>query len=261
LKRRWRKGLRFIRITALVNDTIGTLVSKSYADRSCDAGVILGTGTNACYPEKISNIARNKNPGRDGEMIINIEWGNFAGLAQTPYDVELDKCSRNPGFQFLEKMVSGMYLGALASKMLADMGLRGVSEFFRGGHELKTEDMSRIAGNDFRALAESGLEHIGPDERKTLQNICGLTARRSARLAGAAIAAVIPWMDPQLLREHLVGIDGSLFELYPRYRENICGVFDDIFGAKARGIRLELAKDGSGIGAAITAAIAEQTGQ
>ena len=51
-----RKHIDFIRVTALANDTVGTLVAGSYMDPACDLGVIMGTGTNACYREKRSNI-------------------------------------------------------------------------------------------------------------------------------------------------------------------------------------------------------------
>jgi hexokinase len=46
-----RKGIRNIKISALVNDTVGTLVAKAYEEPDCDIGVIIGTGSNACYPE------------------------------------------------------------------------------------------------------------------------------------------------------------------------------------------------------------------
>jgi len=47
-----RQGVSNIRLAALVNDTVGTLVSRSYNDPNCDIGIILGTGTNACYRKK-----------------------------------------------------------------------------------------------------------------------------------------------------------------------------------------------------------------
>lgn len=251
-----QKGLQSIRIAALVNDTVGTLVAKCYSERLCDMGVILGTGTNACYPEQIANIAKNKNLGENGEMIVNMEWGNFARLKQTPYDIELDKYSPNPGFHFLEKMTSGMFLGALTSRIVSQMELKELSAAFRNGQLLKTEHMSLIAGGNFDMLPELGLNAVSAHDKEVLKNVCRIVAHRSARLAGMAIAAVITWMDPKLEREHLAGIDGSLFELYPGYKEDITGVFHDILGENASKIRLEMAKDGSGIGAAIIAAIA-----
>ena len=45
-----RKGLA-VRLTALVNDTVGTLLACAYGDTAARMGVILGTGTNAAYRE------------------------------------------------------------------------------------------------------------------------------------------------------------------------------------------------------------------
>jgi len=45
-----RKGLDVV-LEALVNDTVGTLMARAYSDPKCRVGVILGTGTNACYRE------------------------------------------------------------------------------------------------------------------------------------------------------------------------------------------------------------------
>ena len=79
-----RQGLGNIKVAALMNDTVGTLVSKSYEDPSCDVGVIIGTGTNACYEEDIANITKWRGPAAPGgRMIINIEWGNFDKFEKT----------------------------------------------------------------------------------------------------------------------------------------------------------------------------------
>jgi hexokinase len=40
----------------LINDTVGTLMSTAYYDRKTAIGLILGTGTNACYFENIDRI-------------------------------------------------------------------------------------------------------------------------------------------------------------------------------------------------------------
>ena len=39
----------------MLNDTVGTLMACAFKDNRCQIGVIVGTGTNACYMEKISN--------------------------------------------------------------------------------------------------------------------------------------------------------------------------------------------------------------
>jgi hexokinase len=65
-----------VHVSALVNDTVGTLMAKAYTEPRCRIGVILGTGTNGAYVERTAAIP--KWPGsRDGFMVINMEWGGF----------------------------------------------------------------------------------------------------------------------------------------------------------------------------------------
>ncbi|HOJ42939.1 MAG TPA: hypothetical protein PK800_02355, partial [Syntrophorhabdaceae bacterium] len=120
-----RKGLESLKLVALVNDTVGTLVTKSYANPLCDLGVILGTGTNAAYPERIDRIKKYKGPWDSDEMIINIEWGGFDRIKRTIYDEKLDRDSENPGNQRMEKMVSGRYLGEIARLIIKEAFNKG----------------------------------------------------------------------------------------------------------------------------------------
>ena len=54
-----------------VNDTIGTLAGGRYHDKDVVAGVILGTGTNAAYIERIEAIPKwQGTPPKSGEMVI-----------------------------------------------------------------------------------------------------------------------------------------------------------------------------------------------
>uniref|UniRef100_A0A8C5RD91 Phosphotransferase n=1 Tax=Laticauda laticaudata TaxID=8630 RepID=A0A8C5RD91_LATLA len=64
-----------IEVLALVNDTVGTMMTCGYDDQRCEVGVIIGTGTNACYMEDMSNIDLVE--GDEGRMCINTEWGNL----------------------------------------------------------------------------------------------------------------------------------------------------------------------------------------
>ena len=77
------------RVAALINDQVGTLAGGCYVDADTKIGVILGTGTNACYVEHSSNIAalaKNKGQGRERRphMAINTEWGNY-DAPSSPY--------------------------------------------------------------------------------------------------------------------------------------------------------------------------------
>jgi len=259
-----RKEMGFIHVAALANDTVGTLVAKSYSDPSCDMGVILGTGTNACYPEKVARILKCPELGPSGEMIVNIEWGGFSKLKTNIYDQDLDCASHNTGKQQLEKMVSGMYLGEIARQVIVEMmtlGLlfRGTSlSAFSREYMLHTEHLSLIAqGSDF--FADFGLRDVSAVDRKTIRELCRIVSTRSAKIAGAAIAAVVAWMDANIESNHAIAIDGTLFEKYPGYREQIIRTLYELFGERAKRIKLELVRDGSGIGSAIIGAVAAST--
>ena len=76
------------RVAALINDSVGTLAGGCYVDADTKIGVILGTGTNACYVEHSSAIAALANNNGHGQrrphMAINTEWGNY-DASSTPY--------------------------------------------------------------------------------------------------------------------------------------------------------------------------------
>lgn len=88
---------------ALVNDTVGTLVAGAYSDQNTRIGLILGTGSNACYLEKTRNIKTlsSQELQECEEMVVNMEWGAFGSngcldFIRTVYDYEIDQCSLNP---------------------------------------------------------------------------------------------------------------------------------------------------------------------
>nr|CDJ83089.1 Hexokinase domain containing protein [Haemonchus contortus] len=124
-----------IDVVALLNDTVGTLMACAFKENTCQIGVIVGTGTNACYMEQIERIPKLKDKladdGLPDEMIMNTEWGAFGDdgalrFIHTKYDREVDKNSVNPGKQIFEKMISGMYLGELARVALKEMAQQGL---------------------------------------------------------------------------------------------------------------------------------------
>jgi hexokinase len=240
------EGLTGIRVSALANDTVGTLVARAYNDPSCDVGVIIGTGTNACYTESSRH------------MIINIEWGNFNKLKKTRYDKLLDKETDNPGCQVLEKMVSGMYLGEVVRLVLLDLAHKGifgcgskVRRVFKKPMSLKSEYVSMIEAGEpsvFKAFTQG--------DRRIIREVCDTVSVRAARISAAAMAAVVTRMDPKLSRKHTIALDGSVYEKHPGFSGNIKKALKELFGSKASRIKLVLSKDGSGKGAAIIAAVA-----
>ena len=261
-----RQGLYHVHITALLNDTTGTMARQRYHDPDCDMGVILGTGTNACYAEhcnRIANIAK-----ATGKMIINMEWGNFNGIKQTKYDQRVDASTPNSGSQLFEKMVSGMYLGELVRIVISDMASKGLvfnaaqrPEVFFTPHAFTAAHVSAVLADTSQTMdgTSSLLDSLGNKDyslwdMQALGTVCRLAASRAARLAATAMAAVVTWMDPDLSATHTIAIDGSLFEKMPGFARNISAMLQELLVVQARQIRLQPAKDGSGIGAAVVAA-------
>lgn len=122
-----------VRVAAVVNDTVGTLMARSYTSPGKTGallGCILGTGTNGAYVEKLEKITKlAQSQGGDadydrstGEMVLNMEWGSFDNhlrvLPNTPYDIAVDKDTPNPGVHMFEKRVSGMFLGEILRRTI-----------------------------------------------------------------------------------------------------------------------------------------------
>ena len=65
-----------VKLTALINDTTGTLIASSYVNPRTKIAVIFGTGCNAAYMERVGDIPKIKNLGidDDAQMAINCEW-------------------------------------------------------------------------------------------------------------------------------------------------------------------------------------------
>lgn len=121
-----------VRVAAVVNDTVGTLMARSYTSpgkKGALLGCILGTGTNGAYVEKLEKITKlTKHKGdteydrSTGKMVLNMEWGSFDNhlrvLPNTPYDIAVDKDTPNPGIHMFEKRVSGMFLGEILRRTI-----------------------------------------------------------------------------------------------------------------------------------------------
>ena len=256
LNRSLEKYIPLAGAVAITNDTVSALVAKSYEDPRSDVGVILGTGTNACYYEKISNIGKLQTPGgSSGEMIVNIEWGNFNRFKRTHFDRALDRASENPGRQLLEKTVSGLYIGNLAGLILA-----GLWNFIKP-EDLKAEYISEIESDNRenlpgvnKVLRALGIQDSKLPERKIVKRICAAVSARAARLAAAAIASVVTKMDPGVTKKHTIAVDGSVYEKHPGFSKRVKLTLKEIFRGRSANIALELTKDASCKGAAIMAA-------
>ena len=122
-----RRGDIKIDVAAILNDTTGCLMACAWKNPKCRIGMIIGTGTNACYLEDIDNVGTwDGDHNEPKHVIINTEWGAFGNQGEldfilTKWDREVDRESINPGKQLFEKMISGMYMGEVVRQVLVDL--------------------------------------------------------------------------------------------------------------------------------------------
>jgi len=274
-----KKGLN-LKVTALINDTVGTMLSGCYQEvgASCFCGVILGTGANCCYLEKIANITKYTptDKERGGSMIVNLECGNFGSRSDrigrdiplTEFDIELDNNSNNKTHQVLEKQMSGMYLGELTGLILAKYIKAGLIFKTTTGFNAKdftTEFMSKIeadVSSDLsvvsEVLAKVKLPNSTLEERKFVKSASHLVGRRAGQLAAVQIAAIYKQFtsssSSSSLQPLVAAVDGSVFEKYPNFPEIMAETLTTLLGPNK--VKLVLAKDGSGNGAALASVAA-----
>ncbi|XP_032516625.1 hexokinase type 2 isoform X4 [Danaus plexippus] len=265
-----RRGDVQIDICAILNDTTGTLMSCAWKNHNCKIGLIVGTGSNACYVEKTENCELfDGEPGKP-ELLINTEWGAFGDdgaldFVRTEFDRDVDENSINPGKQIQEKMISGMYMGELVRLVLVKftrMGLlfggRGSDLLFQRG-KFYTKYVSEIESDkpgDFTScmevLEELGLEHASESDMAGVRHVCECVSRRAAHLVSSGLATLLNKMsEPRVT----VGIDGSVYRFHPHFHTLMC---DKIATLVRPGLQFDLmlSEDGSGRGAALVAAVA-----
>lgn len=270
-----------VHIGALINDTTGTLVASNYVEPRTKMGCIFGTGCNAAYYDKVKNIPKiqGKLPddiGEDSWMAINCEYGAFDNehvcLPRTKYDEQLDAGSPRPGQQSFEKMIAGYTLGEIFRLILNecyDEGLifpdEDISKL-RDEYFLDAAFLSKIEEDPWENLSDT--EQLFKDvlniqttepERNFLRTLAELIGTRAARLSMCGVAAMATKMD---MKEAYAGADGSVFNKYPHFRQRgaqaLAEIFDWDMAPEDYPIKVIPAEDGSGVGAAIIAALTKE---
>ncbi|XP_064465659.1 hexokinase-2-like [Ornithodoros turicata] len=262
-----------IDVMAVVNDTTGTLMSCAHKNKQCRLGLIVGTGTNACYMEKLENVQLWDGDGEGPhQVMINTEWGAFGDhgtldFVRTLYDRQVDENSLNPGKQLFEKMISGMYMGELVRRVAVHLAQEGLlfhgklSEKMRTMYAFKTKYISMIESEargcyDQTRLVLVKMDQVATDEDcECLRLVCTRVSTRAAHLVSAAVATILNKMK----RPHTtVGVDGSVYRYHPRFHSLMEAKIAELVHPQYK-FDLMLSEDGSGRGAALVAAVAVRT--
>ena len=298
-----------VKVAALVNDTVGTLMARSYTSPGKTAtlvGSIFGTGTNGAYVERLDKITKLKSMPESadydqstGIMIVNTEWGSFDNqmsvLPNTAYDEALDKVTPNPGIQMFEKRVSGMFLGEILRNAILALVKDPKCQLFKDENSsandlhstttiaedsalykpwgVDTSFLSIVAADASPGLKvtrqelnkEFGVDAASTEDAEAVKLLANAIGKRSARLSALALGAIVISTDNHISTgggdDDVVdlGADGSLVEYYPGFEDYIREAWREMPEIGPEGekrIRLGIAKDGSGVGAALIALVA-----
>lgn len=268
-----RRGDTKVKVVAVLNDTTGTLVQGSTLDPNTAIGLILGTGSNACYLERADRVEHWETE-RHGErqVIIDIEWGAFGDngvldFIKTDFDRENDANSLIVNSFTFEKYIAGKYLGEVVRVILARLTKEGllfvgenVPQSLLTPGTLTTDLVSYIEQDtveiDERNTREV-LEKFGiipsHEDVRIVQYVCEVASNRAALLVSICLATLLDRIDREQVT---IAVDGSLYKHHPRL-ENWMKKYISLLSPGHK-FKLIHAEDGSGKGAALVAAIAQR---
>ncbi|PWY92934.1 hypothetical protein BO70DRAFT_384286 [Aspergillus heteromorphus CBS 117.55] len=270
-----KRGLP-IKVAALINDTTGTLIASAYTDTAMKIGCIFGTGVNAAYMEKVGRIPKlaHMNLPADMDVAINCEYGAFDNehivLPLTKYDHIIDRDSPRPGQQAFEKMTAGLYLGEIFRLALLDLLDNHPGLIFNGQDTSELRKPYLLDSSVLAAIEEDPYENLEeteellerllkikatPAELEMVRRLAELIGTRAARLSACGVAAICKKTGMESCH---VGADGSVFTKYPHFKERGAQALREILDwapQEQDKVSIMAAEDGSGVGAALIAAL------
>ncbi|PAA49552.1 hypothetical protein BOX15_Mlig017393g3 [Macrostomum lignano] len=254
-------------------------MSGAFMDASCGIGLIMGTGSNVCYMERICNIPKwqsltGHSPSEFQEyeyVIVNTEWGAFGDngvikFLKTEFDFQLDNESLYAGTYTFEKLFSGMYLGELARVTLVKLCDEGLVFGGQPSPALLTpgsfpssfisrveQDNHRDLSQTYRCLKELKLSSISDEDYHVVRYLANALSVRAAQIVAAGLSVFVERVQRT---EVAIAVDGSLFTKHP-VLPGLIQEFLDKYCPRTH-TRLIHAEDGSGKGAAFTAAVVDR---
>ncbi|KAM0719512.1 hypothetical protein Q7P37_003642 [Cladosporium fusiforme] len=285
-----------LRVTAIVNDAIANLTADMYSSPSTKFSIIAGTGINAAIPIARETISRRLHLDGDmyalgnetehaSEVFVNMELSMFGAKAfsSTKWDRLLDSHQETPGFQPLEQLCGGRYLGEILRLILVDAAERqhifpcslpeGLSQPFRLDTRLlacfeadSTPDL-RISRKAFAAVFPDRSGNV--ISLKDARQILALARLISSRAAACLAASIVSMWLFKTKTEHTlrapdgaksvvkrVAFTGSVLEKYPGLRTKCQESMDVLMSEVSLGavrLSLEFCPESSLVGAAAIA--------
>lgn len=250
------------------------MIATAYKDSDVIIGGIFGTGCNSAYMENCGSIPKLKGILPDDRpMAINCEYGAFDNdrkvLPVTRYDDIIDKESPRPGQQQFEKLSAGLYLGEILRMILIETHQKGLA--FKG-QDISKLDKAYVMDTSIISELENDKSPNMHDTKQLLKKAYGLDftdeemefahrlaiaiAVRGSRLCACGVAAIC---TKKSIKSGKVAADGSVANKHPkfvsRWSHALAEILDWPESRKEDPITMTHAVDGSGIGAAVIAAM------
>lgn len=209
----------------------------------------------------------------DCPMAINCEYGAFDNehkvLPITKYDTIIDETSPRPGQQAFEKMIAGLYLGEIFRLVLVDLH-ENKNLLFEGQDISKLKKPYSIDASFLALIEEDPFENLqethdafekelhltaSKPELELCRRLAELIGTRAARLSACGVAAICKKKNIETCH---VGADGSVFTKYPHFKARGAQALREILDwpkGKKDPVVILSAEDGSGVGAAVIAAL------
>ena len=136
-------------------------------------------------------------------------------LPELHADKIIDLSSSEPGKQRFEKMVSGFYLGKIATQLISEsLNLKGFLLTSK-----KIGEFQLLALKDIQNYFSQNCDiKLNENEATKIKDICIFVTQRSAYMLAATIVGAIEFIDPQLKKKHWLIIDGSVYHKHPNYK-------------------------------------------
>jgi hexokinase len=184
----------------ILNDTVAVLqagLADGHAfNASSYVGFILGTGTNTAYVERNENIGKLDGYLGEGSQVINVESGGFAAFKRGPFDLQVDARSENPGGHVFEKLISGVYMGALTLELLQALAEQDLFSAAGGAgvsimKELSTIHIDNLVADNGRDIGVLGSEAFTDSDRDIMKTVFMGVVDRAALLTAVNMAAAV----------------------------------------------------------------------